>query len=222
MEWRRRSSRLHPPGFAGLTGARRRAYADRTVTEWNAAMGRVLVFLVLAAIATALPAQQMFKCKQADGTISYQQLPCAESAQRQELNIYAPPPPTPVQTRRMVQAFDPATGVPTFAWIDGPAEPSGDFYITREFRTVVDPMTGIPRQALVDVRHPVSRRPSTPRQDPTAPEEPMDERYNPGIYLNDRTENRDKSNYYRPSDTERRNNSTYEKNRCRLLKGNGC
>jgi len=50
----------------------------------------------------------------------------------------------------------------------------------------------------------------------------MDERYNPGIYLNDRTENRDKSNYYRPSDTERSNNSTYEKNRCRLLKGNGC
>lgn len=102
-------------------------------------MGKALVFLVLAAIATALPAQQMFKCKQADGTISYQQLPCAESAQRQELNIHAPPPPTPVQTRRMVQAFDPATGVPTFAWIDGPAEPSGDFYITREFRTVVDP-----------------------------------------------------------------------------------
>lgn len=184
-------------------------------------MFRALVFLVLIAAACAAPAQQMFKCKQPDGAISYQQLACSGSAQKQALKIHAPTPPTPVQTRRMVQAFDPETGVPTDAWIDGPAPPSGPTYTTREFRTVVDPRTGIPRQALVDVQHavPVPRAPIAPQ---TVPQEPLPDRYNSDIHMSGQTEHRDKSNYYRPSDTERRNNSTYERNRCRLLKGNGC
>ena len=150
-------------------------------------MVKVWMFLVLAAIATSLPAQQMFKCKQEDGTISYQQLPCAESAQRQELNIYAPPPPTPVQTRRMVQAFDPETGLPTEAWIDGPAPPTGPAYTTREFRTVADPQTGAQREALVDVQHPVAQ-PPPPRPAPPRPRS----RYNDG------------------------DNSTYQKAKCRV------
>lgn len=162
-------------------------------------MGKVWVFLVLAAIATALPAQQMFKCKQADGTISYQQLPCAESAQRQELNIHAPPPPTPVQTRRMVQAFDPETGIPTEAWIDGPAPPIGQTYTTREFRTVVDPQTGIPRQALVDVQHAVP----APRSNPP-PSGKRNLQFSPP------------GEYYNPDAQERSENSTYEKARCRV------
>jgi hypothetical protein len=182
-------------------------------------MGRWLVFVVLIAIAWAAPAQKMFKCKQDDGVTSYQQLPCATADQQQDLKIVAPPPPTPVQTRRMVQAFDPGTGAPTEAWHDGPAPPNGAFYITREFRTVVDPQTGIPREALVDVRRPVPQPPVPPRARQTTPQAPLPERYNSDIHMSGRTEYRDQSNYYRPSDTDRRNNSAYERARCRALAG---
>lgn len=172
-------------------------------------MGRALVFVVLIAIAWAAPAQKMFKCKQDDGVTSYQQLPCATADQQQDLKIVAPPPPTPVQTRSMVQAFDPGTGAPTEAWHDGPAPPNGAFYITREFRTVVDPQTGIPRQALVDVRNPVPQPPAhvypqnmQPRKRPL--------QFSP-------TEH-----YYSPDAQERAENSVYEKAKCRATSGRPC
>lgn len=161
-------------------------------------MFRALVLLVLFA-STAAPAQQMFKCKQPDGTISYQQLACSGSAQKQELKIHAPPPPTPVQTRRMVQAFDPETGVPTEAWIDGPAPPSGPTYTTREFRTVVDPRTGIPRRALVDMQHAVP----VPAPAPTRRQ---------GLQFSQ------PGQYYAPEPQERAGNSTYEKAKCRVAR----
>jgi len=137
---------------------------------------RTLMVLLLLLVTGIAPAQTLVKCTQADGSIAYQQTACAGGAQ-ERVDVYAPPPPTPApQERRMVQAFDPATGVPHEAWVDGPAPPNGAFYITREFQTVVDPQTGIQRQELVDVRNPV---PTAPRTYSTPPPKPRS-RYNDG------------------------------------------
>lgn len=125
----------------------------------------LLLLLMMVVVAGVAPAQTVVKCTQADGSVAYQQTACTGGAQ-EKVDVYAPPPPTPV--RRMVQAFDPATGVPTEAWMDGTTEPSGATYTTREMRQVFDPNTGIPREAWVDVTRPVpgATRRALPRQKP--------------------------------------------------------
>lgn len=186
-------------------------------------MMRMVMVVVLMVVAGGVQAQRVVKCTQADGSVAYQQTSCATSDAQEALTVKAPPPPTPVHTRRMVQAFDPATGVPTEAWIDGPAPPDGGFYITREFRTVVDPQTGRPREAWVEERHALPQPPAhvypqrAPEQPPDLP--PMPKRYNPERSYNAAQDD----NYYRPSDSERRKNGIYERQRCIALgKGPDC
>lgn len=131
----------------------------------DATMLRVLSAVALMAMACASQAQNVKKCTQADGSVAYQTDDCGGGAVQETLDIDATPLPPAPQMRHMVQAFDPATGVPREAWADGPAPPPGATYTTREFRTVVDPQTGIPRQALVDVQNAVPAAPPAPRAD---------------------------------------------------------
>lgn len=159
-------------------------------------MFKAWLVLVLMLVAGGAQAQRVVKCTQADGSVVYQQTACAGGAAESTVK---PPPPPPTPTRSMVQAFDPETGVPTNAWMDGPAPPSGAFYITREFRTVTDPVTGEQRQALVDVRHPVPSPQSRPRE-----------------LRNRRLQFSPEGRYYSPDARERAGNSTYEKARCRV------
>jgi hypothetical protein len=164
-------------------------------------MSRVLLTVALIATACVSHAQNVKKCTQADGSVAYQTDDCGGGAVQETLDIDATPLPPAPPMRRMVQAFDPATGVPTEAWIDGPAPPSGANYTTREFRTVVDPQTGMPRQALVDVQHAV----------PAAPPAPQADRYSSPGYAPPTPQSPRPRTRYNDGD-----NSTYEKAKCKV------
>lgn len=173
-------------------------------------MRSLVVFVVLMLAALAAPAQRVVKCTHADGSVAYQQSSCDSSASSEALDV-KPVPQINSNEKRFVQTHDPYTGqVNGNAWIDVPGTSGGPTYTTREFRQVNDPYTGQVRDAWVDVEKPVPGYTPPPVQ--RAP--PMPPRYNP-----DRVYNPPGGNYYQPSDRERRRNSQYEANRCRLLGG---
>lgn len=177
---------------------------DRSTT-----MGKVLVFVVLMVVALAAPAQPVVKCTQADGSVAYQTGGCSAGAAQETLNIDATPLPPQPPVRHMVQAFDPATGIPTEMWLDGPAAPtSGPTYTTREMKQVFDPVTGIPHEMWVDVTKPVPMAPAPRQYQPysTRGYEPTPPRPAP----------RSRSRY------NEGDNSVYEKAKCRVSHASGC
>lgn len=172
---------------------------------------RTLIVFLLMMVAGMAQAQKVVKCTMADGSVAYQQTSCSTDAAREALDV-KPVPQINTNEKRFVQTHDPYTGqVNGNAWIDVPGTSGGPTYTTREFQQVNDPYTGQVRNAWVDVERPVpGYKPPAVRKKP-----PMPARYNP-----DRSYNRAQGgNYYRPKDSERRRNSQYEANRCRLLGG---
>ena len=151
-------------------------------------MRSLVVFVVLMLVAMVAPAQNVVKCTQADGSVAYQTGACSAGATQETMHIDATPVPPRPPERRMVQAFDPATGMPTEALSDVTPVPGGPTYTTREMQQVFDPATGMPREALVDVTRPVPQR----RLQPIQPRTRQPTRY------------------------ESNGNSTYEKAKCRV------
>ena len=190
-----------PASFEGLTVARGGAYAATSI-ERSRVMRSLVVFVVLMLAALAAPAQRVVKCTHADGSVAYQQSSCDSSASSEALDV-KPVPQINSNEKRFVQTHDPYTGqVNGNAWIDVPGTSGGPTYTTREFRQVNDPYTGQVRNAWVDVEKPVPEyRPQTVRRTPPMPARAQ----------------APQPSYYQPSDKERRRNSAYENNRCRML-----